>query len=164
MFGARPNYVKMLVILALVILALLAGAVASVKAVVIREYANPYYIVCFDPLMTNVVLTLPTCGSGEAVTERDNDEPFDIIITEELVTVPPPLTITPPPVTPPVTPPPSVTPEPSPEPSPETPVETPRPHCNNGEGNGSEGCSPSENGNNDENDTSPSEDAHNKNG
>lgn len=33
-----------------------------------------------------------------------------------------------------------------------------RQHCNNGEGNGSEGCSPSSNGNNDENNTTPRED------
>lgn len=40
---------------------------------------------------------------------------------------------------------------------------TERQHCNNGEGNGSEGCSPSENGNNDENNTRPNED-HGNNG
>lgn len=38
-----------------------------------------------------------------------------------------------------------------------------RQHCDNGEGNGSEGCSPSENGNNDENSTRPNEDHGNPN-
>jgi hypothetical protein len=38
------------------------------------------------------------------------------------------------------------------------PEPTKKPKCNNGEGNGSEGCSPSDNGNNDENTTTPSED------
>ncbi len=51
---------------------------------------------------------------------------------------------------------------PNPEPSPEPSTDKVK-HCNNGEGNGAEGCSPanSDHANNDENDTTPKEE-HNR--
>ena len=37
------------------------------------EYQNPYYLVCYDPLITNIVLTLTECGRGLSRIEPEND-------------------------------------------------------------------------------------------
>ena len=39
----------------------------------VPEYQNPYYLVCFDPLITNIVLTLTECGRGLSRIEPEKD-------------------------------------------------------------------------------------------
>ena len=83
-------------------------------------------------------------GSTKKEERKDNtpSTSMTVIVTPPVI-VPPVVIVTPPADNPPV-------------------VHTHAHHCNNGEGNGSEGCSPSTHGNNDENSTTPSQDAHNK--
>lgn len=95
-------------------------------------------------------------GDCAKTAKNDNGQPSQPVVT---------IIATESPVVPVVT----VVVDPSVTSTPESPVvpvvtETPKVHCNNGEGNGGEGCSPAKsiNANNDENQTSPSEDKSNK--
>lgn len=88
---------------------------------------------------------------------KSNDNPEPSLVPTEATPVPTQITPDPTQVTPnptQVTPDPTqVTPDPTKPPCPTKtpkPTKTIKPPCNNGEGNGGEGCSPSDNGNNDE--------------
>lgn len=125
---------------------------------------SEFPVMCFDPLLTNtVILSVEGCGTGQAAEEKRAESRTESPVT----TVPPVVDVRPqepnqefpyePPVVipqePDTTEPPVIVPD---EPKQDKPK-----HCNKGEGNGGEGCDPGnhpENGNDDENETSPRED------
>lgn len=123
-----------LIIAALVILAgFILFATGSAGASAEGQYPNPYYIVCDDPLLTNVTL-VNACGMG-ASTDEKQDEPANVpaVVTVEPDTRPqepnqefpyePPIIVPQEPETPVVVP----TPE-----TPETPAEDTCEHGNPG--------------------------------
>jgi hypothetical protein len=170
MFASRPNYVKPLVILAVIILTLVIGFALTVKsahAASVTAKENTYHVAgLFGDCMADSAKedfystpddycqVYPSIGNGKQVhIAKDTVKSSDSIIPAVVVDDTPVLT------------PPTVTPPSNDNPStPPTEVhEDKKPKCNNGEGNGSEGCSPakSPNANNDENNTTPKEDKSN---
>lgn len=103
------------------------------------------------------------CGNVKAPAKKENTRVSDVAPTVAPIVTESPIVEVIPTQEPTVAP--TNTPEAAPivtvEPTVNTPEEGKR-HCNNGEGNGGEGCSPaqSENANNDENNTRPNEDRH----
>jgi hypothetical protein len=151
MFGKKNNYVKPLFVIGLVILTLLFSFIkAHAMGVDLRSNACHTFhifaheveaqgetdgIFCGSESVAKITLASQNDLSTPRVLVTDTTS-NDLPTVEEEVT-----TVTEVIVTPPI-------------------VEDNKPKCNNGEGNGSEGCSPanSEHANNDENNTTPSDD------
>jgi hypothetical protein len=168
MFASRPNYVKPLVILAVIILTLVIGFALTVKsahAASVTAKENTYHVAgLFGDCMADSAKedfystpddycqVYPSVGNGKQVhTAKNPVKSAEPIIPAVIVEDTAPEDSTP-----------IVTPPSNDNPS-NPPVEVhedSKPKCNNGEGNGSEGCSPakSPNANNDENNTTPKQD------